>query len=236
MEGQLVHLITLAPDQDMSITHLVLEASFAVKLVLLILLGASATCWWIIVTKWLELKRAQRHTREFLELFWGTPHIQRAFEQSEDFQQSPVVSCFQKAYLELGKVKESRARRGAEAESDIDNIHRALKREQGVQMSFLSQRTSILATIASAAPFIGLFGTVWGIMDAFLNIAQEGNASLTTVAPPIAEALIATAIGLVAAIPAVIAYNTFYNVLRELDTDIDTFSNDFLNIIKRHLG
>ena len=94
----------------------------------------------------------------------------------------------------------------------------------------------MLATIASAGPFIGLFGTVWGIMDAFLNIAQEGNATLTTVAPPIAEALIATAIGLVAAIPAVIAYYVFYNKLRSLDTEIDTFSNDFLNIIKRHLG
>ena len=103
-------------------------------------------------------------------------------------------------------------------------------------MSYISQRTSVLATIASAAPFVGLFGTVWGIMDAFLNIAQAGNATLTTVAPPIAEALVATAIGLVAAIPAVIAYNVFYNKLRELDTEIDTFSNDFLNIIKRHLG
>ena len=103
-------------------------------------------------------------------------------------------------------------------------------------MSYISQRTSVLATIASAAPFVGLFGTVWGIMDAFLNIAQEGNATLTTVAPPIAEALVATAIGLVAAIPAVIAYNVFHNKLRELDTEIDTFSNDFLNIIKRHLG
>ena len=103
-------------------------------------------------------------------------------------------------------------------------------------MQRLSERTSILATIASAAPFIGLFGTVWGIMHAFLNIAKAGNATLTTVAPPIAEALIATAIGLVAAIPAVIAYNMFLNQLKNLDIEIDTFSNDFLNIIKRHLG
>ena len=236
MEGQLVHLVTLAGDQEMTIMHLLLDASLVVKFVLLILTGASSVCWWITVTKWRELSRATRDTHAFLELFWGTPHIQLAFEQSEKYQNSPVVACFQKAYVELNKIKEARARRGGESSGDIDNVHRALKREQGVQMSYISQRTSVLATIASAAPFVGLFGTVWGIMDAFLNIAQEGNATLTTVAPPIAEALVATAIGLVAAIPAVIAYNVFYNKLRELDTEIDTFSNDFLNIIKRHLG
>ncbi len=236
MEGHLVHLITLAENSELSIAHLLLQASFVVKLVLILLGAASVMCWWVIFTKWRELSKAEQDTRGFLELFWGNPHIKVAYEESPQYQQSPVVSCFQKAYDELDKVKETRARRGEKDSSDIDNIHRALKREQGVQMARLSERTAMLATIASAGPFIGLFGTVWGIMDAFLNIAQEGNATLTTVAPPIAEALIATAIGLVAAIPAVIAYNVFYNKLRSLDTEIDTFSNDFLNIIKRHLG
>ena len=237
MEGQLVHLVTLAGGQEITITSLLLKASLVVQLVLLLLTGASIVCWWVIFTKWRELKKANDDTQAFLELFWGTPHIQLAYEQSEKYQTSPVVSCFQKAYVDLNKVKEARVRRGGDSsDSDIDNVYRALKREQGVQMSYLSQRTSLLATIASAAPFVGLFGTVWGIMDAFLKIASKGNATLTTVAPPIAEALVATAIGLVAAIPAVIAYNVFYNRLRELDTEVDTFSNDFLNIIKRHLG
>ena len=236
MEGHLVHLITLSGEGNHSLSSLLLQASPVVKLVLLALSGASLICWWVIFTKWRELSKAEQDTSSFLELFWGTPHIQVAFEQSEKHQNSPVVSCFQKAYVELKKVKEARARHGGQSGNDLDNVHRALKREQGVQMAHLSERTSLLATIASAAPFIGLFGTVWGIMDAFLNIAQAGNATLTTVAPPIAEALVATAIGLVAAIPAVIAYNVFYNKLRALDTEIDTFSNDFLNIIKRHLG
>ena len=236
MEGHIIHLITLAGQSELGIGHLLLEASFVVKLVLLLLAVASMLCWWVIFTKWLELSKAEKDTKAFLNLFWGTPHIQVAFEQSEQHKASPVVKCFQKAFVELNKVKEARARHGGQDSSDIDNVHRALKREQGVQMAFLSERTSMLATIASAGPFVGLFGTVWGIMDAFLNIAKEGNATLTTVAPPIAEALVATAIGLVAAIPAVIAYNVFYNKLRSLDTEIDTFSNDFLNIIKRHLG
>lgn len=236
MEGHLVHLITLSGENDHSISSLLLQASPVVKLVLLTLAGSSILCWWVIYTKWRELKRAEQDTLSFLDLFWGTPHIQVAFEQSEKHQNSPVVSCFQKAYVELDKVKKARAKHGGQSSGDIDNVHRALKREQGVQMAHLSQRTALLATIASAAPFVGLFGTVWGIMDAFLNIAKAGNATLTTVAPPIAEALVATAIGLVAAIPAVIAYNVFYNKLRALDTEIDTFTNDFLNIIKRHLG
>ena len=104
------------------------------------------------------------------------------------------------------------------------------------QSQKLEHQVSLLGTIGAISPYVGLLGTVWGIMDAFLNIAKAGNATLTTVAPPIAEALVATAIGLVAAIPAVIAYNVFFNKLRALDTEIDTFSNDFLNIIKRHLG
>ena len=236
MEGHIVHLITLSGEGDLGIIHLLLQASFVVKLVLILLAVSSMLCWWVIFTKWRELNRAEQDTKGFLELFWGTPHIAVAFEQSDKFINSPVVNCFQKAFVELNKVKEARARHGGEASSDIDNVHRALKREQGVQMAKLSERTSMLATIASAGPFVGLFGTVWGIMDAFLNIAKAGNATLTTVAPPIAEALVATAIGLVAAIPAVIAYNVFFNKLRALDTEIDTFSNDFLNIIKRHLG
>ena len=128
MEGQLVHLITLAGEPEMTIMHLLLDASLVVKLVLFLLTVSSSICWWVIYTKWRELSRAAHDTHAFLELFWGTPHIQLAFEQSEKYQQSPVVSCFQKAYVELNKVKEARARRGGESSGDIDNIHRALKR------------------------------------------------------------------------------------------------------------
>ena len=236
MEGFFVHLITLSPEVDLSIYQLLLQASPVVKFVLIALAAASTLCWWVIVTKSLQLKKARKHTDQFLQLFWESPQIQEVYNRSAEFEASPVVQCFQKAYQELLKVKDNRAKKGRANPSDIDNIHRALRREQGVQMMRLGERTSTLATIASASPFVGLFGTVWGIMDAFLNIAKEGNATLTTVAPPIAEALIATAIGLVAAIPAVISYNMFFNQIKALETEVDTFTNDFLNIIKRHLG
>ncbi len=135
-----------------------------------------------------------------------------------------MAQSFKKAYSETMK------------KADIDNVQRAFKREQLNQTMILSTKVASLATIASAAPFIGLLGTVWGIMNAFLKIAQEGNATLTTVAPPIAEALIATAVGLFAAIPAVIAYNFLSGKVRYLETKMDTFGNDFLNIIKRSLS
>ena len=136
MESQIIQLVTLAGDgQEISILNLLLAASLVVKLVLLILLGASMVCWWIILSKWRELNAASKHTHSFLELFWSTPQIQLAYERSDEFKQSPVVLCFQKAYVELGKVREARVRHGGEIAGDIDNIHHALKREQGVQMA-----------------------------------------------------------------------------------------------------
>ena len=118
--------------------------------------------------------------------------------------------------------------------SGTENIERALRRARNAESLDLESWTSFLATTASAAPFVGLFGTVWGIMESFLNIAREGNATLTTVAPGIAEALIATAIGLVAAIPAVIAYNWLTGQIRVLEAEMDNFGNDYLNFVKRH--
>ena len=245
MEGYIVNLITMntGTGSDISMTSLLLEATLVVKLVLVILGIMSLTCWRIIYVKYRELKKAKEHTQSFLKDFWGTQQIHDVYSRSKEYEMSPVAQSFKKAYEELLKVKEVRARKNKQADlkaynhqSDIDNIYRSLKREQGVQMQSLGDHVSLLATVASAAPFVGLFGTVWGIMDAFLKIAQKGDATLTTVAPPIAEALIATAIGLVAAIPAVIGYNAFFNQLKELDLDVDTFSNDFLNIIKRHLS
>lgn len=237
MDQIFVHLITLSgPQEDLTMINLLLKASPVVKLVLLVLLVMSVTCWWIIASKYTQLKKAQQQTHEFLDLFWGSQKIQDVYDQCDRFLMSPVAQCFRKAYVELARIKEVKEKKQTDLKTDVDNIYRALKREQGVQIRYMSEKTSFLATVSSAAPFVGLFGTVWGIMDAFLNIAQQGNATLTTVAPPIAEALIATAIGLVAAIPAVIGYNAFYNQIKHLDIEIDTFSNDFLNIIKRHLS
>ena len=236
MESYLINLITLseATTQDLSITALLLEASFVVKLVLLTLLGMSGFSWWIIFQKRVQLKTAEAQSELFLKSFWESEQIHKVYERRRELEASPLTQSFARAYREFRKLQGR-----SEEEShrfDMENIERAFRREQLEQLDRLTDRIPYLATIASAAPFVGLFGTVWGIMDAFLNIANAGQASLATVAPPIAEALIATAIGLVAAIPAVIFFNSFQSRIQRLETQLDTFGSDFLNIVRRHLG
>ena len=148
---------------------------------------------------------------------------------------------FRAGYVELSKVtaqKKEVAVGESRAMSDelggLENVERALKRAAASEVTALERQVPFLGTTASAAPFVGLFGTVWGIMNAFHDIYRMGNANLSTVARPISEALIATAVGLFAAIPAVVAYNFFISKIRVLDSEMTNFSNDFLNIVKRH--
>lgn len=236
MKDDLIYLVTLAPEgaHDLSIMTLMFEAGLVVKLVLLILFGMSLLSVSVIVMKLKHLTAAQAQTRSFLEAFWTAEKISDISARIVDFEQSPVAACFYKGEGELQKIKQKRADKRLQP-GDLEQIQRALEREQGAQRLALLEKSSWLATIASLAPFIGLFGTVWGIMDAFLNIAQAGNASLTTVAPPIAEALIATAIGLFAAIPSVFGYNLALNRVKLLQGEMETFTSDFLNLIKRKL-
>jgi biopolymer transport protein TolQ len=145
---------------------------------------------------------------------------------------------FRAGYVELSKVtaqkKEGSEGGMSEELGGIENVERALKRAAASEVTHLESQVPFLGTTASAAPFVGLFGTVWGIMRAFHDIYRMGNANLATVAKPISEALIATAVGLFAAIPAVIAYNYFVSKIRVLDSEMTNFSNDFLNIVRRH--
>jgi biopolymer transport protein TolQ len=145
---------------------------------------------------------------------------------------------FRAGYVELSKVTAAQKKESEDAMSEqlggIENVERALKRAAAAEVTHLEATVPFLGTTASAAPFIGLFGTVWGIMRAFHDIYQMGNANLATVAKPISEALIATAFGLAAAIPAVVAYNYFVSRIRVLDSEMTNFSNDFLNIVRRH--
>ncbi|MBM4290490.1 MAG: Tol-Pal system subunit TolQ [Deltaproteobacteria bacterium] len=235
MEESLVYLVTLTPQTDLSIMSLLKEAGWVVKLVLTLLIFMSCYGGYVIIMKLRQLNAAEAHTRAFLTAFWEADQISKVRERLPEFQMSPVAQCFNKATIELDRVKQRRRERDTRDAGDLDLIARALTREQGAQRVRLLETTPYLATIASLAPFIGLFGTVWGIMDAFLSIAQEGNASLATVAPPIAEALIATAVGLFAAIPAVFGYNLFMSKIRVLSSDMETFSSDLLNLIKRNL-
>ncbi|GFE57041.1 protein TolQ [Geobacter sp. AOG1] len=209
-----------------------------VKLVLLILLYFSVVSWAIIFYKLLQVHRANSESERFLEFFWKTKRFDAINAQVDRFANSPLTVLFSEGYGELKKLMD----RGEQKEEPdvistdlggIDNISRSLRRATTSEITRLEKYTTFLATTGATAPFIGLFGTVWGIMTAFKGIGETGSASLAVVAPGIAEALIATAIGLVAAIPAVMGYNHFQHKIRVLIGEMDSFSTEFLNIVQR---
>jgi biopolymer transport protein TolQ len=217
------------------ILELITEADLIVQMVLLILLGMSVSCWVIIVNKWRTLRAAERTSAAFLERFWQSRRIDQVYDQVDKYAGSPVAMVFKAGYTELAKLsaRDNNASSGI-AISGEDNLTRALRRARTVERTSLQRLTTFLATTGSTAPFIGLFGTVWGILRAFQKIGVTGQATVATVGPDIAHALIATAVGLAAAISAVIAYNFFNSQIRVLATEMDNFSDDFLNIVKRH--
>jgi biopolymer transport protein TolQ len=216
--------------------QIVLDSGPVVMTVLLLLLAASVISWAIIAGKWAALRKAQDQSVRFLETFWQSKRLDAIYQAAESLSASPLSQVFRAGYVELSKVTARQKKEGDEEISlgGFENVERALKRAAVAEVTALESRIPFLGTTATAAPFVGLFGTVWGIMRAFHDIYQMGNANLATVAKPISEALIATAFGLFAAIPAVVAYNYFVSRIRVLDSEMTNFSNDFLNIVKRH--
>ena len=218
--------------------EIVSHAGPVVLSVLVVLILASVVSWAIILKKWLHLRRAQDESVKFLETFWQSKRLDSIYKVAESLAVSPISQVFRAGYVELSKVTAAQKKDGDDPMSDqlggIENVERALKRAAVSEVTNLESTVPFLGTTASAAPFIGLFGTVWGIMRAFNDIYQMGNANLATVAKPISEALVATAFGLAAAIPAVVAYNYFVSRIRVLDSEMTNFSNDFLNIVRRH--
>jgi biopolymer transport protein TolQ len=207
----------------------------------LILILLSVISWIIIGYKGIALLAAQRESGRFLEAFWGAKRLDAVYQAAEGLKRSPVAQVFRAGYIELAKLQKAKASEGggggerALAElGDLESIERALGRAAGTEVTHLETFVPFLATTGSAAPFIGLFGTVLGIMKSFRDIGGMGSASLVVVGPGIAEALITTAIGLVAAVPAVMAYNYFVRRIRVLSSEMESFSSDFLNIVKRH--
>jgi biopolymer transport protein TolQ len=204
--------------------------------VLLLLLGASLTSWAIILLKYLHLRQAQQQSVAFLDAFWQSKRLDAIYQAAEKLTISPISQVFRAGYIELSKVTSQQSESGDQRYDlgGIENVERALRRAMVAEGTYLESKVAFLATTGSAAPFVGLFGTVWGIMGAFQDIYLQGNANLATVAKPISEALIATAVGLFAAIPAVVAYNFFLSKINVLRSEMDSFSSDFLNIVKRH--
>jgi biopolymer transport protein TolQ len=229
---------------EIDIIEMITNAGLMVQLVLLLLLFFSITSWAIIIIKFRYLRKAYRETDQFTEYFWKSRDLAGAFAKAKLLGGSPIARVFRIGYLELKKLRQSGIGVGSEGESNgglaagftgADNVKRALRRAINTETTRMSQMVPFLATTGNTTPFIGLFGTVWGIMNSFHGIGLRGSASLAVVAPGISEALIATAAGLAVAIPAVIAFNFFMQKIRVIESDLHSFSADFLNILERDI-
>jgi biopolymer transport protein TolQ len=217
--------------------RLVIEASPVVKGVIGLLGFFILACVFIILYKFVQIRRARRQTQKFLDAFWESKRLDDIYSAAETFHRSPISQLFRAGYIELSKLKSAQEKGAAADEThagDIGNVERALRRASTSEITHLESLVPFLATTGSTAPFVGLFGTVIGIMISFMKISAEGSAGMEVVSQGISEALIATAIGLLAAIPAVIAYNFFLRQIRVLSSEMENFSADFLNIVKRH--
>ena len=220
--------------------ELVLGTGPVVAAVLWILVAFSIGSWGIILYKFFQISRARRESERFTAIFWESKNLAAIHTASVGLKRSPVAQVFRSGYQELLQL--TRAKRqavGAEGGfstdlGGVDNVLRAMKRQENVELTKLETGVTFLATTGSSCPFIGLFGTVWGIMTAFLGLSAAHTSSIQAVAPGIAEALITTAVGLVAAIPAQMFYNYFVARIRVLQSEMDNFTAEFLNIAGRH--
>lgn len=228
---------------QLSITHMILHASPVAQFVMLTLLLFSLGSWAIVFMKVRLFRKVRMDSEDFLETFWASTNLSEAHQAAEEFAYSPEAAVFSAGYSELQKINKIRGRRENQQTPEtlemqlatMDNLKRTIRKMESRQVSLLASTLPFLATTGSAAPFIGLFGTVWGIMASFQDIGQRGSASLAVVAPGISEALVATAAGLAVAIPAVIFFNHFSNKVDSIDNDVQEFSTDFLNLVERDL-
>jgi len=234
---------------EMDIISIVMNAGLMVQFVLLLLLFFSISSWAIMIMKYRYIKRAYTESAIFTEFFWKSRDLSDAFAKAKQLRGSPIARVFRVGYIELKKLSQSGTAvtlpvsEASEAEytslssrfAGTDNIKRALRRAINTETTRMTQMVPFLATTGNTTPFIGLFGTVWGIMNSFHGIGLKGSASLAVVAPGISEALIATAAGLAAAIPAVIAFNHFMQKIRNFESELQNFSADFLNIVERDI-
>ncbi|HTR63009.1 MAG TPA: MotA/TolQ/ExbB proton channel family protein [Candidatus Binataceae bacterium] len=225
---------------QLGVVQLVLGTGPVVAAVLWTLIAFSIGCWGIILYKLVQISRARRQSERFITIFWESKNLNTIHTASLGFAHSPVAQVFRAGYQELLQL--TRAKKqvvGGEGSfstdlGGIENVTRSMKRQANVELTKLEYGITFLATTGSTCPFIGLFGTVWGIMTAFLGLSASHSSSIQAVAPGIAEALIATAVGLVAAIPAQMFFNYFVARVRVLATEMDNFTSEFLNIAERH--
>jgi len=200
--------------------------------VLFLLVSMSIVVWGIVFVKWIWFRRLRKRMEIFEKQFWECRSLNELSQKAKGMKDSPLKEVFQQGYDELYRI--NRSFQDTSRTSVLLNIERSLYKAKIYEKRLLDRYLSSLAIVAATAPFIGLFGTVWGIMNSFQEIARSGDSSLTAVAPGISEALIATAVGLGTAIPAVVAYNVLQRQLKSLLVLVDGFSLDFLNIVQRY--
>ena len=222
-------------NQDMSIVSLLLHASFVVQLVVLILLSISVASWAAIVRKITAIKRIKNLNEEFERVFWSGTSLNELFNAASQNAKlsGPMERIFASGMREYQKLRE---RHITDNGTLLDGARRAMRASFQRELDVMEANLSFLGTVGSVAPYVGLFGTVWGIMHAFTGLAALAQVTLASVAPGIAEALVATAIGLFAAIPAVVAYNRFAHDIDRAASRMETFMEEFSNILQRNLG
>jgi len=222
---------------------MILQAGPVGQLVMLVLLLFSLISWSIVIIKVRLFKKVLTDSQDFLEAFWSSNKLSDAYDSAQEYEYSPEATIFSAGFTELQKINKIRSRKDGNSQTEtldmqmatMDNLKRAIRKAESQEIAEMGKYLPFLATTGSATPFIGLFGTVWGIMASFHDIGMRGSASLAVVAPGISEALIATAAGLAVAIPAVIFYNYFANKLTYIDGEMQNFSTDFLNLVERDM-
>ena len=218
--------------EKISIVGLIMDASFIVQLVMLALLVASIISWYLIFQRSSFFRLANKRLHDFEELFWSGMELGKLYKRSTSSGNSSGQELIFKAgFKEFNRLKQQA---GVEADAVMEGTQRSMRVALSRESERLDSNLSFLATVGSTSPYVGLFGTVWGIMNSFLGLAQQQQATLATVAPGIAEALIATAMGLFAAIPAVVAYNRFSARADALYTSYETFADEFSSILHRN--
>jgi biopolymer transport protein TolQ len=217
--------------QDLDIWTLIVNASFVVKAVMILLLVVSFLSWMFIFQKWFSIRRAARQAEQFEREFWGGKDLQALYQGAVNNRHSigSLERVFEAGFREFAKLRGQRV----EPSDVVDGARRAMRATFQREMDFLERHLNFLASTGSVSPYVGLFGTVWGIMHAFRSLANVQQATLAQVAPGIAEALVATAIGLFAAIPAVIAYNRYSHDIGRLANRFESFMEEFSNILHR---
>jgi biopolymer transport protein TolQ len=220
--------------QDLSLLHLILNASVPVQFVMLLLLGASLMSWWFIFIKMFALKRALRETDRFEREFWGGGDLNTLYQRAAAERESAgeMERIFEAGFREFMKLRQQA---GISANFIMDGTRRAMRATYQRELDNMESHLAFLATVGSVSPYVGLFGTVWGIMIAFMGLSSVAQATLAQVAPGIAEALIATAMGLFAAIPAVVGYNRYTHDIDRLANRMESFMEEFSNILQRQV-